>query len=432
MYNLQATGREGDMGIQRCKGSRDLSPEEMRRFRLIEETFRDCCLKAGYEEVRTPTVEYLHLFTATGTLTPSRLRRVYSFLDWDGWSGERVVLRPDGTIPVARLYIDSMKEAELAKLFYIANVFIFEETGTKTREQWQCGVELIGAGSPLADVELMTLAREVLNKLQLEDIELRLSHVGLVRALLAELGLSRTEQIKVFDQIMDGDVEALIRVKSRRPELGRTLSPLLELKGKSSGFLQNFKALFSRELPKLEPHIDDFINVVSLLDALGYDYQIDIASGAGFEYYTGVTFQLFLGEEQIGGGGRYDALIPLIGRQGVPASGFALYLDRLVNLLPLQTLAKPQVHRILITAEPNELQALKQGFTIGDQLREAGYVAELSLGAQQSANFRWTLEVKPPLFVLTDQVKHRKFEVQTTNEVLALLEGEGADKAGTA
>ena len=125
------------MKIQRCKGSRDLSPEEMRRFRLIEGTFRDCCLKAGYEEVRTPTVEYLHLFTATGTLTPGTLRRVYSFLDWDGWSGERVVLRPDGTIPVARLYIDAMKKAELAKLFYITNVFIFEETGTKTRERWQ-------------------------------------------------------------------------------------------------------------------------------------------------------------------------------------------------------------------------------------------------------------------------------------------------------
>ena len=93
------------MRVQRCKGTRDLSPEEMARFRLIEGAFRDCCLKWGYEEVRTPTLEYLHLFTSTGTLTPSRLNKVYSFLDWDGWSGERVVLRPDGTIPVARLYV---------------------------------------------------------------------------------------------------------------------------------------------------------------------------------------------------------------------------------------------------------------------------------------------------------------------------------------
>ena len=139
------------MRVQRCKGSRDLSPGEMRRFRLIEAAFRGCCLKWGYEEVRTPTLEYLHLFTSTGTLTPSLLGKVYSFLDWDGWSGERVVLRPDGTIPVARLYIDTMEEKELAKLFYVTNVFIFEETGKETRERWQCGAELMGMGSAMAE-----------------------------------------------------------------------------------------------------------------------------------------------------------------------------------------------------------------------------------------------------------------------------------------
>ena len=153
------------MGVQRCKGTRDLSPEEMARFRLIEGAFRDSCLKWGYNEIRTPTLEYLHLFTSTGTLTPAMLGRVYSFLDWDGWSGERVVLRPDVTIPVARFYIESVGNKELAKLFYVANVFIFEETGEKTRERWQCGAELIGAGSSSADVELIILALEVLKRL---------------------------------------------------------------------------------------------------------------------------------------------------------------------------------------------------------------------------------------------------------------------------
>jgi len=81
------------MRVQKCKGTRDLSPEEMVRFRLIEGVFRDCCFKWGYREVRTPTIEYLHLFTSAGTLTPGMLGKVYSFLDWDGWSGERVVLR---------------------------------------------------------------------------------------------------------------------------------------------------------------------------------------------------------------------------------------------------------------------------------------------------------------------------------------------------
>src|SRR5512136_380799 len=169
------------MKVEKCKGMRDLFPADMEKFRLANEIFRDSCRKWGYEEVRTPTLEYLHLFTSAGTLTPSMLGRVYSFLDWDGWSGERVVLRPDATIPVARLYIESLSDKELAKLFYIANTFIFEESGKKNREKWQSGAELIGMGSPLADVELIVLALEVLRRLGIPDVQLKLSHAGLTR-----------------------------------------------------------------------------------------------------------------------------------------------------------------------------------------------------------------------------------------------------------
>ena len=411
------------MRVQKCKGTRDLSPEEMIRFRLIEGAFRDCCLKWGYEEIRTPTLEYLHLFTSTGTLTPSKLNKVYSFLDWDGWSGERVVLRPDGTIPVTRLYIDSMEEKQLAKLFYVANVFSFEETGKETREKWQCGVELIGMRSAIADVELIVLALEVLKGLGFNDIGLKLSHAGLIRALLVKLELSPGEQARLFDQILDGDVEALARVKLGEPELRRALTSLLNLKRESSELLKNLKALFTRSLPELEPPLDDFINIVDLLEALGCHYQIDLASGRGFEYYTGVIFQLFMGEENIGGGGRYDALIPLMGGKDIPASGFALYLDRLMSLVKPETLGKPLAQRILIRVEP---EAMKEGFSIANRLREAGYVAELHFGGQEPANLRWTLDVqdKAPLFVLTDQIKHRKFEAQTATEVLAILKKE--------
>ncbi|HIE17777.1 MAG TPA: ATP phosphoribosyltransferase regulatory subunit, partial [Dehalococcoidia bacterium] len=98
------------MASQKCKGARDLLPRDTKAFRFIEELFRKSCASWGYQEVRTPTLEYLHLFTAAGTLTPHMLSKVYSFLDWDGWSGERVVLRPDGTIPVARLYVENLSQ----------------------------------------------------------------------------------------------------------------------------------------------------------------------------------------------------------------------------------------------------------------------------------------------------------------------------------
>ena len=419
------------METQRCKGTRDLSPEEMIRFRFTEKVFRDCCLQWGYEEIRTPTLEYLHLFTSTGTLTPSMLGKVYSFLDWDGWSGERVVLRPDGTIPVARLYIDNMQGRGLAKLFYVTNIFIFEETGKESRERWQGGTELIGVSSPLADIELVILALEVLSKMGLEGIELKLSHSGLIRGLLLELGLSPGEQTEIFDQILDGDAAVLAGVKSGKPELDKALSLLLGLKGKSAGFLRNLKPLFARDVPELEPALDDFISIVTLLEALGYSCQIDLASGRGFEYYTGVIFQLFAGGEKVGGGGRYDALIPLMGGKNSPASGFALYFDHLMNLIEPVALTEPVAQRVSIDAEP---EAVKQGFDMVNRLHKEGYVAEFKLEAEGLVGAEWKLDVrsKAPLFVLTDRVGKRRFEAQTAGEVLALLRKGNVDKDSAA
>ncbi len=143
---------------QKCRGMRDWLPADMARFRAIEDAFRHGCAAYGYEEVKPPTIEYLQLFTALGTLTPAMVGRVYSFLDWDGWTGERVVLRPDSTIPVARLYVENLSPRVPSRLFYVTNSFVFEETGTKQRERWQCGAEFIGGAPIVADVEMVLLA----------------------------------------------------------------------------------------------------------------------------------------------------------------------------------------------------------------------------------------------------------------------------------
>lgn len=408
------------MEFQRCKGARDMSPEDMKRFHLIEEAFRSNCLSRGYEEVKTPVIEYLHLFTSAGTLTPTMLGRVYSFLDWDGWSGERVVLRPDVTIPVARFYIESMADRELARLFYVANVFSFEESAEKTREKWQCGAELIGRGSPLADVELISLALEVLRKLRIEGVELKLSHAGLIKGLLRGLGLNQEERGRIFDQILDGNAQVLERIKAEKPGLARVLSPWMDMNGKSAGFIKNLKSVFLSDLPELEPQINDFASIAGLLQSLGYDYRIDMASVRGFEYYTGVMFQLFRGGEKIGGGGRYDDLIPSMGGKETPACGFALYLDRMMNLVKPESYARTPAEKILLKIEP---ATIKSGFEVAGRLRESGFIAEMYLGGKQADDFRWLLEVnsEPPLFVLTDRKMHTRHEAQTADDVLALL-----------
>jgi len=408
--------------IQRCKGMRDLSPEEMTVFRLVEGICRDICSGWGYREVRTPTIEYLHLFTSAGTLTPGMLGKVYSFLDWDGWSGERVVLRPDGTIPVARLYTENL-QGELARFFYATNIFIFEEAREKTRERWQCGTELIGAGSATAEVELIALSLEVLKKLGLKGVELRLSHAGLIKALLVKLGLSPEEQSRMFDRILDGDTQALSEVSRESPEVGNTLMPFLSLKGQSPGFLRNQKALLARSMPEIRRYLDEFLKTVDLLDELGVKYQINIASGAGFEYYTGIIFQFFIGKEKVGGGGRYDALIPSMGGGDVPASGFALYLDRLIDLVSPESFVKTTPERVLVRVKSAD--AMKEAFKAAGKLREAGYIAELDLDGRKS-DLRRIIEVRSeaPVFTLIDAETKNKTKASNINEVLKQLEGE--------
>jgi histidyl-tRNA synthetase len=356
------------MKIQRCKGMRDLTPDEMAAFRRVEAA----CLAGfggwGYREVRTPTIEHLHLFTSAGTLTPGQLGKVYSFLDWDGWSGERVVLRPDGTIPVARLYADTLA-GRTARLSYSSNIFMFEETGEKPRERWQCGVELIGDGSAAADAELVSLSLETLRKLGVGNVEVRLSHAGLIMALLEKLGLGDEERHRAFDRILDGDAAVLDEAGKTSPELAGALRPLLQMKGQSTGFLRNQQAALPPELADLKAHLGDFLMTVAVLDELGVSYRINLSSGAGFEYYTGLIFQLFVGGEKVGGGGRYDALIAAMGGGDAPAAGFALYLDQIVKL------AQP---REIQTAGAVCLRAAagvpaSRTFEAAAGLREAGY-----------------------------------------------------------
>ena len=114
----------------------------------------------------------------------------------------------------------------------------------------------------------------------------------------------------------------------------------------------------------------------------------------------------------------------------VPASGFALYLDRLMNLVKPGILARTRTQKILVRIESRKKDVLKEAFGIASSLREAGYIVQLDLGGQAPADLRWILGVqsKVPKFILWDKVESRKTEAQTSGEVLKLLEAEGADK----
>lgn len=357
----------------RCRGMRDMLPDEMRRFRRVEEAFRAACLGWGYEEIRTPVLEYLHLFTTAGTLSPQMLGRVYSFLDWDGWSGERVVLRPDSTIPSARLYADSLDGSDVAKMFYVQNVFRFAE-GDESREDWQCGVELIGDSQPQGDIELVLLGREVLTHLGLQ-VEVRLSHPGLVRAVLARAGLDASEQLALYDRILDGDDLALRELQERLPEVGGSLEMLLSMEGEGVAYLGNLRSSFGGSIPELERSLDELAVVAGALEGLGCRCLISAAMVRNFEYYTGPAFQFEVAGRRVGSGGRYDALLSLIGGRQVPASGFALEAGALAGLLSMEASGR-RIATVAVKATDGEALAL--AFRLASTLRAEGLTVQVA------------------------------------------------------
>src|SRR3990172_756125 len=256
----------------RCAGMRDILPDEMRRFRRVEEAFRTACLGWGYDEVRTPVLEHLHLFTTAGTLSPQMLGRVYSFLDWDGWSGERVVLRPDSTIPAARLYVEQGNEGDTRRLFYVQNVLRFAQ-GDEPREEWQCGVELIGDTQPQGDVELVLMAGEVLQALGLQ-VEIRLSDPGILRAVLVKAGLTLAEQLALYDRVLDGELSALDEVQERVPGLTTSLRDLLSMEGEGPAYLNNLRSALLPAVPDLASPLTELSVVSEVLSQVGGDHRI--------------------------------------------------------------------------------------------------------------------------------------------------------------
>jgi histidyl-tRNA synthetase len=364
----------------RCRGMYDLLPADMERFRWVEGVFRQSCLAWGYREVRTPTVEHLFLFTATGTLTPQALGRVYSFLDWEGWSGERVVLRPESTIPTARLYIERLAQEPLAKLFYVQNVFRFAE-GEARREEWQAGVELIGDTQPLGDVELVLLAHEVLTALGLGPLTVRLSHPGLMRAVLARLGLPPEEQLRLYDGILEGDAEALARVGQGLPALGAPAELLLAEEGQGLAYLHNLRSVFLPALPELDAPLQELEQVVAALEGLGLEPVVAGALVRHFEYYTGPVFRFQVDDRLVGAGGRYDSLIGLLGGRDVPASGFALYLGQLLDLVVPP--AAPDEATVWVEPQGRRPEAIAAAYRAARLLRERGLAAQVALSPAQ-------------------------------------------------
>jgi len=274
-------------------------------------------------------------------------------------------------------------------------------------------------------VELVLLGRQVLERLGLAPVQVRLSHPGIVRAVLAQAGLEPAQQVRTYDRILDGDPSVVGELEGRLPDLGAPLRLLLEGEGSGGAYLANLRSTFAAGLPALASPLDELSVVVEALAALGVRCRVATAAVGSFEYYTGPVFQFEANGDAVGSGGRYDGLVGLVGGPSLPASGFALDADKLASLLPSEDQAAPE-QAVTVQPASQEPAILAAAFAVAEALRRLGLWTEVALAAGRSPVYRWRVTVEPKgeamTFALYDGSTRRRRSFADLDELLAALE----------
>lgn len=352
-----------NLALQRTRGMRDMLPPTMKAFRSVEDAFRAAASSWDYHEIRTPAIETYTLFTAAGALTPQMLSRVYSFLDWDGWSGERVVLRPDSTIPVARAAIQGELELPV-RLFYVQSRFRFTE-GDDEREDWQCGAEFLGAPAVLGELEAVSVGCEALESIGLAP-RVRISHVGVVRALVDALGPGPAEAQRLRDLVTTAGLAGL-QADFAAHGLAAFVSTALASSG-GVAFVNNLDALTGTHTA-LRAALSDLRTVVDLLTRGGRTVTVDLTMPSDFEYYTGAVFEFADLGTTWGRGGRY-ALPDVLG--GATACGLGLEAGVLAAHVASGTVADAGV-AVIPASAADTVRAIE----VAQELHRHGVIAAL-------------------------------------------------------
>lgn len=321
--------------IRGVKGIKDITPDDMPKWRVVERTAQALAHAFGFQEIRIPVFEKTDLYVhSIGGTTDIVEKEMYTFSDKDGTS---LTLRPEGTAGVVRAFIERGLKTYLPsrKLYYIGPMFRHERPQAgRLRQFYQFGVEYVGSSEPSADVEVITLLWRYFSALRLPGLSLELNSLG----------------VQMDRQTYKKDLVSFLKTKSdllcdncrRRLEA----NPLRAL---------DCKVPRCREATTEAPYLTDFLSpsskdhldqVLHGLKALAIPYSINPRLVRGLDYYSMTTFEVScsaLGAQNaIGAGGRYDGLFETLGGTPTPAVGFAIGLDRVVLALPESTLPAPE------------------------------------------------------------------------------------------
>lgn len=316
--------------LQPVRGTRDLLPDECRKFRQIEETARRVSKLYGFDEIETPIVESINVFKRTlGDTSDIVSKEMYAFKDL---GGDELVLRPEGTAGVARAFIsEGLSQLTPLKLFYRGPMFRYERPQKgRYRQFYQMGIELLGVEKPQADLECLALGYQILKALPFKDdlaqtITLHLNTIGDLESRSAF-----REKLVAYLTTRKSELSADSLSRLER-------NPLRILDSKDEGD----KRVVS-EAPNLKDSLNDaskkfFDDLVEGLEILKLPYLIDPLLVRGLDYYCHTVFEFTtnaLGAQNaICAGGRYDNLISDLGGPKTPGVGWAAGVDRLVMMM---------------------------------------------------------------------------------------------------
>ena len=351
------------------KGTQDIMPDEVYKNQFIEQTVLDIARKFGFREIRTPVFEHTELFQrGVGETTDVVQKEMYTF---DDKGGRSITLRPEGTAGAVRSFLEHglFNEALPQKLCYILNCYRYEKPQAgRWREFQQFGVEMLGAGAPAADAEVISLANEIFAFLGVEGLELQLNSIGC------------PECRKKYHAALKEYFEA------KKDELCPTCLGRLE---KNPMRILDCKSPVCSEIGKDAPAILDYIcedcsahfeSVKKYLDKMNIEYTVNPRIVRGLDYYTRTVFEFV--STQIGaqgtvcGGGRYDGLVEELGGPHIPSLGFGMGTGRLLMLLEAQGIELPKPSGCDLYIAPMGENASFEAAAIVADLRAGGISAQ--------------------------------------------------------
>jgi len=385
--------------LQPVRGTHDLLPEDMRRFREVADTARRAALCFGYHEVATPIFEFTEVFKRTlGDTSDVVTKEMYTFTDK---GGETVTLRPEGTAGVARALISGGLTQHLPlKYFYVGPMFRYERPQKgRMRQFHQTGVELLGVKEPQGDVEVIAIGVEFLRRIGAwERCELELNTLGDTA--------SRQAYRRVLIDYLNDFRDRLSKDSLER--LDKNPLRVLDSKDENDQKIVADAPLYS---DYLSPEAQDFFaRVKGGLDDLGIAYRINPRLVRGLDYYCHTCFEITCPElgaqKTVLAGGRYDGLVGMMGGPETAGVGWASGVERCSMLLK-ETPAAARPIAIVPLGEAAERKAAQ----IAGDLRRQDFMVDLGYSGNMGKRMKRANKIEAVVAVILGDDEIAKGEV---------------------